>query len=158
MDSYSFTEQYKKRRQWEKDHKFLTFFKDAYNYVIYGIPNRLGDLKRKIKWGFQRMFRGYDDTAIWNLDSYVTEIALPVLKWYKKYGHGLPWNEEVEPQRSFTTEEWNDVLDKMILSFQLIHDEDEDFQSHDTEWYTEHNNQIQEGLNLFAKYYRNLWD
>ncbi len=37
------------------------------------------DLYREIKFGFQRMFRGYSDDIMWNLDSYF-EQALPAIE------------------------------------------------------------------------------
>ena len=52
-------------------------------FIRYGICNRLDNLKNEIKWGFQRMFRGYDDTAKWGLDTYLGDIALPVLKYLR---------------------------------------------------------------------------
>ena len=34
----------------------------------------------KIKWAYQRMVRGWDDTAMWNLDSHFVEVVIPPLK------------------------------------------------------------------------------
>ena len=51
----------------------------------------LGEQKRKIRYGFQRMFRGYDETISWGYESSI--------KFYKKllsdlieYSHGHPTN------------------------------------------------------------------
>ena len=128
-------------------------------FIIYGICNRLDNLKNEIKWGFQRMFRGYDDTAKWGLDTYLGDIALPVLKYLRNNKCGIALVEGFE-DKSFEEQEkaWNDVLDKMIKSFQLIKDDDFDTEVHPIEWYKEHQEQIQEGLQLFARYYQNLWD
>ena len=128
-------------------------------FIRYGICNRLDNLKNEIKWGFQRMFRGYDDTAKWGLDTYLGDIALPVLKYLRNNKCGIAFVEGFE-DKSFEEQEkaWNDVLDKMIKSFQLIKDDDFDTEVHPIEWYKEHQEQIQEGLQLFARYYQNLWD
>lgn len=65
---------------------------------------------------------------------------------------------------------WNTILDKMIWSFKQIALDDyselyyiknssETGQSaYDATGHSLHEEQIQEGLDLFAKYYRSLWD
>ena len=84
-------------------------------------------------------------------------------------------------------EKWNEALDKMIWSFQQLCMDDYDGKYHhgemkinwvkipgsnmsemvdenpDEHWYDHvghrlHQDRIQEGLDLFARYYRNLWD
>lgn len=65
--------------------------------------------------------------------------------------------------------EWNKILDKMIWSFDAIINE----ANHDNYWeetpdrdkwkihlekLKKHNEKIQEGLDLFGKHFRNLWD
>jgi hypothetical protein len=82
--------------------------------------------------------------------------------------------------------EWTEIMDKMIWSFEQITDRDRDAKFHtgnidivwtptqngasvmgrgpndthqfDIKGFTEYNEKIQEGLDLFGKYYRNLWD
>jgi hypothetical protein len=51
-------------------------------------------------------------------------------------------------------------MDKIILAFQIMKDNDMDyeFHNHDVEYYKEQQRKIQEGLQLFAKYYESLWD
>jgi len=156
-----------------------------------------------------------DDFDVWNLDSTLAQIILPALLHLREVKHGVPndfgdvGGEEYASQSSFdfymeshdwafreSIKEWDEVLDKMIWSFEQIvidtHDkkyahgepkykfkksdykfanpitnkledtfnivnENEDY------WYDDaghlmHMNRIQEGLDLFAKYYRSLWD
>lgn len=157
--SKDFFERMRLKDRYYEEHYILGFFRDAYHFVFWGFPRRVGDLKRNIKHSFQRMFKGHDETAIWGLDSYLTDIALPVLKIYRSNGHGYPIldgfdNETSEEQR----QEWNRRLDVMINSFQLMKDEDSDYDTHDHAYYAAHNKEIQDGLNLFAQHYRNLWD
>ena len=152
----------------------------------------------------------------WNLDHTLALIILPALIQLKETKHGIPANfaevggEDYSDQDSFDfykethnesfnekVKEWNEVLDKMIWSFQQIALEDYDEQYHhgkaeydwvktdkqfpnpisgkieDTyqmvdknpneHWYDHvghqlHEQRIQEGLELFGKYYRSLWD
>ena len=153
----------------------------------------------------------------WNLDSTLALIILPALIQLKETKHGIP-NEfgrlagqtEYDGQFSFdfyeethneafeiACKKWDEVLDKMIWSFQQIALEDYDEQYHhgkaeygwektgttyanpitgkqeethklvdlnpNEHWYDHvghrlHEDRIQEGLDLFGKYYRNLWD
>ena len=157
---------------------------------------------------------GYDT---WNLDHTLAMIILPCLIQLKATKHGVPSNfvsdvggEDYSDQDSFDfykeshdeafdqkCKEWDEVLDKMIWSFQQLALEDYDDQYHhgkadydfvktdkqfpnpisgkleDTfqmvdknpgaHWYDHvghmlHEDRIQEGIELFGKYYRSLWD
>jgi hypothetical protein len=152
----------------------------------------------------------------WSLDHTLALIILPALLQLKASKHGIPHDftnvggESWEDQDSFDfykethneafekkSKEWDEVLDKMIWSFQQIvmdnydqlyhHGKGEyDFVESDYEypnpitgklektyqmvdknpnehWYDHvghqlHEERIQEGLELFGKYYRALWD
>ena len=107
------------------------------------------DMLYKIKWAYQRAVRGYDDTAFWSLNSYLTDIALPVLKRYRKEKSGYPSTLE-------SKEEWDKILDKMIRAFQLMHDDD--YTGIPVSSWGERQKEIDEGLALFAKHYQSLWD
>ena len=148
-----------KEKEWDKKHWFLASFKHAFNFMWYRLPFIIGNARHEVIWALQRTFRGYDNTATWDLFRYITDIAYPVLQWYRKNGHGVPTVEGFE-NKSFEeqTKAWNDVLDKMILSFELIKEEDNDFEIHSTEYYQDQNSKIQEGLKLFSTYFRHLWD
>lgn len=156
-----------------------------------------------------------DDSDVWNLDSTLAYIILPCLLLLKERKHGVP-NEFAEvggasydAQSCFDfysethndafnegIKRWEEVLDKMIWSFQqLIIDYNDSYfygkfnsefvesdkteinpvtnkveklyemvdknpNGHwlDTEGLALHEQRIQEGLELFGKYYRSLWD
>lgn len=159
MEFNKYLESVEKQKQYDLKHPIRTFFRDSYYFIFWGIPRIMGDAYRSVKWGFQRMFRGYDDTAIWSLDNYLTSITLPVLKWYRINKHGIPWIENFQDKPFEEQEtEWNRILDEMILAFQSLKDADEDFEVRSSEWHEQQNKQIEMGLALFAKYYRGLWD
>lgn len=160
----------------------------------------------------QRINVTIDKYDTYSADCTLAEIILPLLVQLKHTMHGIP-NEfshvggEDYEQMSFDfyieshndsfnegVKKWNEVLDKMIWSFQQILIDDHDSLYHhgkvefdftptgeklfnsltgkmeDTflmksngSWYDHvghqlHLERIQEGVNLFAKYYRNLWD
>ena len=113
----------------------------------------------------------------WNLDINLAKYILPRLKKFKKFNNGHPGIGEMD-----TPEKWDEALDKMIQAFEYVIDWDEywlddpkyDYFNYIDEFgkYTERYEEIKEnkrmedirrlaaineGLQLFAKYYMNLW-
>lgn len=178
-----------------------------------------------MKINIGKFFKGNADRRInieinrydtWNLDHTLALIILPCLIQLKETKQGIPsefaevGGEDYNAQDSFDfyketvnenferrCQEWEEVLDKMIWSFQQLALEDYDDQYHhgkaeydwvktdkqypnpisgkleatyrmvdknpNEHWYDHvghqlHEQRIQEGLELFGKYYRALWD
>lgn len=157
-----------------------------------------------------------DGFDTWSLDHTLALIIYPALLQLKATKHGVPsefaetGGEDYHSQDSFDfykedqnemfekkCEQWDEILDKMIWSFEQILKDDYDRLYHhgssdwdfvesdkmfpnpvtgvmeptyqmvdknpDSHWYDHeghvlHEARIQEGLELFGKYYRNLWD
>lgn len=124
----------------------------------------------------QKKIRNIKYKDIYSLDNTIARFILPRLKFYKKNVIGYP--------PDITLEEWKDILDKMILAFELILDTSEpDFGEHkchiekmndnisklvedpgstfDSEayrkWHKDKQKTIEEGLKLFAEYFQSLW-
>lgn len=174
------------------------------------------NMSKYLKIGNRKVDITIDNYDTWNLDHTLALIILPALIQLKETKKGVPHDfaevggEEYNSQESFDfykedvdqlfnqkIKEWDEVLDKMIWSFQQIALEDYDDQYHHgkaeydwvksnkkfpnpisgkmeatfqmvdknpgAHWYDHvghqlHEDRIQEGLDLFAKYYRNLWD
>lgn len=144
---------FKKEKEFKQNHKVQYFFRELWYEFRYRIIRRIRDAKMEVVWAYQRVFKGYDRTAHWGLYNYLTNIALPVLKDYRENMHGVPGIvcRKGEPL-SKSVERWEQILDKMIYSFQAIHDDENFINPPDVE------KKIQEGLKLFAKYFRTLWD
>ena len=104
-------------------------------------------MKRKKKddstenWSYKN---DYPIEEVWNTDTYLAKLIVPRLKAFKaldKHGYcpgfkGIP--------------EWNKAIQKMIDAFELmkyVHTPNPD-----------ESKTIEQGLDLFRKYYRNLWD
>lgn len=157
----------------------------------------------------------YFDT--WNMDHTLALIILPMLLQLKETKHGVPselvddvGGEDYTEQDSFdfykethveswevASKRWDEILDKMIWSFQQLAVEEYDEKYHHgkadydwlesdkmfsnpvtgkiekayqmvdkdptSHWYDHvghqlHEERIQEGLNLFGKFFRSLWD
>lgn len=142
-----------------RDDKLMAFFGRIYDSKIY---NWYIDRKIKIR---------IDKYDVWSLDHTLALIITPALKKLKENVIGVPASmSELLYDSSNTTqycfdfykeddsiafdkakEHWNEILDKMIYSFESIITDD---------WFTETEEEtlkIQEGFDLFAKHYRNLW-
>lgn len=104
---------------------------------------------RKIKWFVQRIITGWDDRTLWDLDYHIAKFVLPRLKEFKKNLHNHPGCFN-------TLEEWDDVLDKIVYSFEHIIN-DLYMLDKEVEEIRQIEEKIQEGLELFGKYFRGLW-
>ena len=82
---------------------------------------------------------GFDKSECWNLDITIAKFILPRLKHFRETTISYPSTD-------IGLDGWHEILDKMIYSFDEILKDDS----------TEHDKK-QEGLELFAKYYVNLW-
>ena len=91
------------------------------------------------------------------LDCIIAKYILPRLKIYKKLTIAYPGYGEAN-----TPDKWDTLLDKMIWSFEQIANDYEIYASinfKDSDWMekcNELNNEIQEGLMLFAKWFQHL--
>ena len=111
--------------------------------------NKIKDLIREIKFGFQRMFRGYDDTAYWGLDTYLAEMLVPIMTWYRDNDpHMMLKNAEKEDY--YTEEEQTEIYNKMIFAFKAVNRNNYNLEETDLD-------KIEEGLHLFAEHYRGFW-
>ena len=98
--------------------------------------------RRAVKAYFQRLTRGWDDGDTYSLDCTITEFVLPRLKRFKELNFGFPYG--------LTEESWDEILDKMILAFEIHEKSLEKISGEEIE-------KMKEGLELFGKYYTNLW-
>lgn len=146
-----------------------------------------------------------DKYDTWNMNSTLAYIILPMLKQLKETQHGsammpafdqtstssgqycFPFYEEGDDAAwKEGHKQWEEVLDKMIWSFEQINNDwEKQFESgvsdtyfekvpdtdysvlkhgpnhtyrYDTEGAIKYQERIQQGLELFGEYYQNLWD
>ena len=86
----------------------------------------------------------YPIEDVWNTDNTLAQLIVPRLQAFKALDkHGGPGDFN-------SMEEWNKTIQKMIDAFELmkyVHELDD-----------EDNRIVEQGLDLFHKYYRSLWD
>jgi len=146
---------------------------------------------RILKFLWQRITRGWDDSETWGLYDRIAKFTLPRLIRLKELsvrsGGGVPL-DFVNENNEANIAEWNNVLDKMIYAFErIVKDDVFDYviyppdyvrgftlkPNEDGKPYATHipndprpidyskveeiEAKIQEGLDLFAKYFRSLW-
>lgn len=82
---------------------------------------------------------------IWNTDNTIAQLIMPHLQAFKaldKHGHPDGFKE---------MREWDNTIQKMIDAFELM----KYVQSLNTD---DEKRTVEEGLDLFCRYFRNLWD
>ncbi len=99
-----------------------------------------------IKQKWQKLTRGYSDEELWNLDYYLSRWIIPRLKTFKEQAVGFP------PDLN-SKKEWEDIIEKIIIAFELYISYIPDT----PEQASKEGKQIREGLELFSKYFNNLW-
>ncbi len=96
----------------------------------------------KEKWSYKHV---YPIEEVWNTDNTIAQLIVPRLQAFKaldKHGHSTAFKD---------MREWDKTIQKMIDAFDLmkyagvIHT-------------TEEEKTIAEGLELFCKHFRSLWD
>ena len=106
--------------------------------------------KRYKKYNKQLKKYGFCDSETWNLDAVIAEFILPRLKRFREVTNGY--------SKDFSNyDEWYEVLDKMIFSFEWILTYAYSVGDLSNEEYKNSLKKYDEGMKLFAKYFRNLW-
>jgi len=144
---------------------------NIYWWIRYGIWTWITDRPQKIKWFFQRGFRGYADCDVWDFDDYLTDVISNGLKHLKENQHGIPtsiWTKYIklddlktadrETKEIAADKEWKIILNQIIEGFDaarvLI-----DYSCELDEKERKEIEQIrQRGFDLFKEYFFNLWD
>ena len=133
-----------------------------------GFP-RKANKKLKSVWsrliGERKIEVKIDNYDVWSADRTLALVILPMLKRFREDMNGVPCDFVTgESDEEFQQGEiaWELTVDKMIFSFQSIVNDDDilDFDLKTPEGkaaYFGHEAKVQEGLELFGKYFRNLW-
>ena len=78
-------------------------------FRIYRVWNDVTHFFRRLRFAYQRVSRGWDDSQVWNMDSWLCETLPPMLRRLQTgYGHPI----------DLTDDEWKAALDAMIAGFE----------------------------------------
>ena len=122
----------------------LLLMKRALANKMKRIKYRIRMLKRAVRFFFQRMTRGWDDSELWSLDYSLGKLIATRLRLFANNTKSFPAN--------MTEQEWAITLNKMCEAFEYYGSE-ERWSGDEGAYISKH----QEGLDLFAKHYGNLW-
>jgi len=98
---------------------------------------------------WQRRLRGWDDSDTWSLDWTVAKFILPRLKRFKELNDGHP--------NGFTEKSWDETIDKMIFAMEAVALGTWEFHGDNADENRIYWDEVQEGLDLFGKYFMGLW-
>jgi hypothetical protein len=125
-------------------------------------PSFLWKYYRPVKFLWQRLTRGFDDSCLWSLDYACIKWIYPRLKALRELPpHGVPQHHtEVYPEgheyagdpRILSEEEWDSILGEMLLGFKLVMDSDSYPLSPG-----EHD-QLEKSMDVFREWFFALWD
>jgi hypothetical protein len=163
----------------------ILFWKDEHSDEVYALGEWLDKhtpIARIAQWFFgkRKVEIRIDPYDTWSMDHTLTLIILPMLKQLKETKHGYPFVDDADvPEELRSTsapakenewdiddnhhKRWEWVMDEMIWAFeQNIDDAFPDrFWTdyvYDRDGYKKHEERIDNGILLFGKYYRGLWD
>ena len=95
---------------------------------------------------FQRGKRGFADKDVWGFDYYLAEVIAGGLKLLRENHGGHPLG--------LTDEKWNSILDEIIEGFEARNN----CESYEEFLSIEADKKLNKSLELFAKYFQDLWD
>lgn len=113
------------------------------------------DKEYEKKWAKQRAKKGYCDIDLWNIDCFIQNTLLKMLKEFRKSHHCYPM--------CITSEEWDNILDRMIFLLTEMDEETCSMKIDGTsESYAKRTKYINkckdEFYDLLKEYHFNLWD
>ena len=117
------------------------------------------NIHRNIKFGFQRMFRGYDNADGYAFFSNFIDRHYKLLKHFKKHNFGYPAN--------LTEKEWDNILEEMIQHLYMMDEWNviqslekgmpEDYKVDYKSVYEITERHKDEFFKLFSKHFYSLW-
>ena len=110
-----------------------------------GIPNICFSLADDENYSEQRKTRGFDDSETWDLSDTIARFIIPRLKIFKK--------NECSTPIDLNKQQWEQILDQITNAFELIVRDDGA-----RTFSTEEERMVNEGLDMFRKWFLHLWN
>lgn len=143
----------------------LTSFEDLYWSLYRFWNNKIKTFPKEIYWHWQRAFRGWADCDVWNMNSYLARIIVPMLEHMKKNHCGVPseFLKEKDLKIEEASKEWESTLDLMIEGFKTYEELQEScFERLSPDDLEKRILKLEEkhlkGMMFFVKYFNNLWN
>lgn len=135
-------------------------FWDKITIPFYRGRQIISDTYYRIRRGFQRMFKGYDDYDVFELFSGFISRYNKILTDYRKTHYGYP--------ADLTEEKWDAIIDEMLHHLKFMDEtyvEDSLCEGMPEHWLPDNmmvyeimKRHKDEFFKLFSKYFYNLWD
>ena len=129
--------------------KIIDSLEEIFWFPVVRLWDKVIDIPNIIKDFIMRGMRGYADSDLWSLDSYLSSWLPAALKQLKEDKHGYPGD--------LTEKKWDKILDQMIEAFEIDYKILE-YEYKDLKDFKRLDKIRRKGLQLFAEYYNNLWD
>lgn len=152
------------------------------NKLRFLIPRKINDWKSEIIWAWQRVFRGYDDRITWGLNDWLNENLPKILRKMKSFVHGYPstpFKKKIKNDID-SIKEWKNILEQMAKGFESAEKiSDKEYMKKiklkkarkdmfgqdsyidykfDKKYYNKLYKEFEKGIDLFKRWYFNLWD
>lgn len=126
----------------------------------------------ELKYFIQRGRRGYSDRDLWNFDEYLYKIIPPALRHLAKRSFGCPSELWDEKDKNNECHKWSEILEEIAQGFEAAKEIDTSFgcqykkELKDGAYTYEYDKKraklltekFERGMDLFKKYFLNLWD
>ena len=179
LDSETVAETFERwNREFKRDHPILfkidQLFKDkgylgrAPHYLVTHPWFILQEWGRRIKWAWQRAFRGWDDTVIWSIDYYLAEMLPVWIRQLKEDKHGVPGMiftkkelsnpNGISDKASKRAEKvYDNILEEIAIGFEA-YIKMNDTCDYKSEEYKAEEGKFKRAFYLLEKYFGTLWD
>lgn len=135
---------------------------DAITTPYYTIKCKVKDIYWEIRYGFQRMFKGYDSVDTFDTFSKFIQRYTKILKEYRKHHYGVPM------EFAKLEEEWDKVIDEMLYHLHYMDEETvikelekdvpDNWSASGKSVYGVMRKHKDAFFELFSKYFYDLWD
>ena len=124
-------------------------------------------IKGNLKWAWQRLFRGWDDRAVWSIDVHLANVIPQMVRQLKKVTHVVPsemfeegdWDEKEnyykDEAMEVATAKWDAILDEIAEGFDEYYILSVEGNCSQEAWESE---KFKRAFDLLRKYFPNLWD
>ena len=140
----------------------IEWFEGRTGYLLLRPWKIVAEGRRRVKWAWQRVFRGWDDRVVWSIDSYLSEKMPEWIAVLRDKKQGIPMlciPEGATGNSGDGLEEgeakWDGILDDMIDGFNAAREIQNSY------WpgtYDETVARFRRGMALFVEHYFDLWD